>query len=161
MSYFAVVLAPSIRASFKLRNISLLQLSKINKNSCLKSLQLFSVIEYLMKFPELCSTENYAVKNPSIDSDLSQLSLCFSSNLFQTNKYKLSSALPLNKTSVLWLSKFIQQKHIIVGFLIITKIMRYWFLKKWVVEERNLNMQTNEKCWLLSVFFALIKLKMC
>ena len=115
MSYFAVVLAPSIRASFKLRNISLLQLSKINKNSCLKSLQLFSVIEYLMKFPELCSTENYAVKNPSIDSDLSQLSLCFSSNLFQTNKYKLSSALPLNKTSVLWLSKFIQQKHIIVG----------------------------------------------
>ena len=68
-----------------------------------------------MKFPELCSTENYAVKNPSIDSDLSQLSLCFSSNLFQTNKYKLSSALPLNKTSVLWLSKFIQQKHIIVG----------------------------------------------
>ena len=115
MSYFAVVLAPSIRASFKLRNISLLQLSKINKNSCLKSLQLFSVIEYLMKFPELCSTENYAVKNPSIDSNLSQLSLCFSSNLFQTNKYKLSSALPLNKTSVLWLSKFIQQKHIIVG----------------------------------------------
>ena len=115
MSYFALVLAPSIRASFKLRNISLLQLSKINKNSCLKSLQLFSVIEYLMKFPVLCSTENYAVKNPSIDSDLSQLSLCFSSNLFQTNKYKLSSALPLNKTSVLWLSKFIQQKHIIVG----------------------------------------------
>ena len=30
-----------------------------------------------MVFPELRSTENYAMKNPAITSDLSQLSLCF------------------------------------------------------------------------------------
>ena len=36
-----------------------------------------SVVEYLMVFPELRSTENYAMKNPAITSDLSQLSLCF------------------------------------------------------------------------------------
>ena len=33
--------------------------------------------------------------------------------------------------------------------------------ENWVDEERTLNMQTNEKFWLLSVFLALIKFKMC
>ncbi|XP_066020647.1 sushi, von Willebrand factor type A, EGF and pentraxin domain-containing protein 1-like [Pocillopora verrucosa] len=40
-------------------------------------------IEYLMVFPELRSTENYAMKNPAITSDLSQLSLCFFIKLVQ------------------------------------------------------------------------------
>ena len=53
-------------------------------NYCLKFLQFISsVIEYLMVFPELRSTENYAMKNPAIASDLSQLSLCFFIKLFQ------------------------------------------------------------------------------
>ena len=42
-----------------------------------------SVIEYLMVFPEARSTENYAMKNPAIASDLSQLSLCFFVKLIQ------------------------------------------------------------------------------
>ena len=42
-----------------------------------------SVVEYLMVFPELRSTENYAMKNPAITSDLSQLSLCFFIKLVQ------------------------------------------------------------------------------
>ena len=42
-----------------------------------------SVIEYLMVFPEPRSTENYAMKNPAIASDLSQLSLCFFIKLVQ------------------------------------------------------------------------------
>ena len=42
-----------------------------------------SVVEYLMVFPELRSTENYAMKNPAIASDLSQLSLCFFIKLVQ------------------------------------------------------------------------------
>ena len=42
-----------------------------------------SVIEYLMVFPEARSTENYAMKNPAIASDLSQLSLCFFMKLIQ------------------------------------------------------------------------------
>ena len=42
-----------------------------------------SVIEYLMVFPEPRSTENYAMKNPAIASDLNQLSLCFSIKLVQ------------------------------------------------------------------------------
>ena len=36
-----------------------------------------------MVFPELRSTENYAMKNPAITSDLSQLSLCFFIKLVQ------------------------------------------------------------------------------
>ena len=36
-----------------------------------------------MVFPELRSTENYAMKNPAIASDLSQLSLCFFIKLVQ------------------------------------------------------------------------------
>ena len=36
-----------------------------------------------MVFPELRSTENYALKNPAIASDLSQLSLCFFIKLVQ------------------------------------------------------------------------------
>ena len=36
-----------------------------------------------MMFPELRSTENYAMKNPAITSDLSQLSLCFFIKLVQ------------------------------------------------------------------------------
>ena len=36
-----------------------------------------SVVEYLMVFPEPRSTENYAMKNPAIASNLSQLSVCF------------------------------------------------------------------------------------
>ena len=36
-----------------------------------------------MVFPELRSTENYAMKNPAITSDLSQLSLCFFVKLVQ------------------------------------------------------------------------------
>ncbi|XP_066019156.1 C-reactive protein-like [Pocillopora verrucosa] len=39
--------------------------------------------QYLMVFPELRSTENYAMKNPAITSDLSQLSLCFFIKLVQ------------------------------------------------------------------------------
>ena len=42
-----------------------------------------SVIEYLMVFPEPRSTGNYAMKNPSIASGLSQLSLCFFITLVQ------------------------------------------------------------------------------
>ena len=42
-----------------------------------------SVIEYLMVFPEPRSTENYAMKNPAIASDLNQLSLCFFIKLVQ------------------------------------------------------------------------------
>ena len=42
-----------------------------------------SVIEYFMVFPEARSTENYAMKNPAIASDLSQLSLCFFMKLVQ------------------------------------------------------------------------------
>ena len=45
-----------------------------------------SVVEYLMVFPELRSTENYAMKNPAITSDLSQLSLCFFIKLVQDKK---------------------------------------------------------------------------
>ena len=53
-------------------------------NNCLKFLQFISsLIEYLMVFPELRSTENYAMKNPAIASDLSQLSLCFFIKLVQ------------------------------------------------------------------------------
>ena len=53
-------------------------------NKCLKCLQFISsVIEYLMVFPEPRSTENYAMKNPAIASDLSQLSLCFFIKLVQ------------------------------------------------------------------------------
>ena len=36
-----------------------------------------------MVFPELRSTENYAMKHPAITSDLSQLSLCFFIKLVQ------------------------------------------------------------------------------
>ena len=36
-----------------------------------------------MVFPEPRSTENYAMKNPAIASDLSQLSLCFFIKLVQ------------------------------------------------------------------------------
>ena len=36
-----------------------------------------------MVFPELRSTENYAMKNRAITSDLSQLSLCFFIKLVQ------------------------------------------------------------------------------
>ena len=36
-----------------------------------------------MVFPELRSTESYAMKNPAIASDLSQLSLCFFIKLAQ------------------------------------------------------------------------------
>ena len=42
-----------------------------------------SVIEYLMMFLESRSAENYAMKNPAIASDLSQLSLCFFIKLVQ------------------------------------------------------------------------------
>ena len=53
-------------------------------NKCLKCLQFISSdIEYLMVFPEPRSTENYAMKNPAIASDLSQLSLCFFIKLVQ------------------------------------------------------------------------------
>ena len=45
-----------------------------------------SVVEYLMVFPELRSTENYAMKNPAITSDLSQLSLCFFIKLVQDQR---------------------------------------------------------------------------
>ena len=36
-----------------------------------------------MVFPELRSSKNYAMKNPAITSDLSQLSLCFFIKLVQ------------------------------------------------------------------------------
>ena len=60
----------------------------MKKAQLLKQLSKFlkfisSVIEYLMVFPEARSTENYAMKNPAIASDLSQLSLCFFIKLVQ------------------------------------------------------------------------------
>ena len=60
----------------------------MKKAKLLKQLSKFlqfisSVIEYLMVFSEPRSTENYAMKNPAIASDLNQLSLCFFIKLVQ------------------------------------------------------------------------------
>ena len=60
----------------------------MKKAQLLKQLSKFrqfvsSVIECFMVFPEARSTENYAMKNPAIASDLSQLSLCFFMKLVQ------------------------------------------------------------------------------
>ena len=55
-----------------------------------------------MVFPELRSTENYAMKNPAITSDLSQLSLCFFIKLVQDqgNQNVVSYAREVDKDMV-------------------------------------------------------------
>ena len=63
----------------------------MKKAQLLKQLSKFrqfisSVIEYLMVFPEARSTENYAMKNSAIASDLSQWSLCFFIKLVQDQR---------------------------------------------------------------------------
>ncbi|PFX15264.1 C-reactive protein [Stylophora pistillata] len=59
--------------------------------------------EYLMVFPEPRSTENYAMKNPAIASDLSQLSVCFFIKLIadQGDQFVITYAIQQEDNSIL------------------------------------------------------------
>ena len=158
--YFAVILAPSIRTSFEVSNRSLLQLSKINTNNCRQSLHLFSVIEYLIKFSGAVFYRKFR-REESIHRFRSEPAVAV---------FFITCSRPINSNG-LQLCHWTRLQCYGCWNSSSKNIYHCWWrtffnnvvliFENWVDEERNLNMQTNEKCWLLSVFLALTKFKMC
>ena len=74
-----------------------------------------SVIEYLMVFPEARSTENYAMKNPAIASDLSQWSLCFFITLVEDQRAQTVVSYAKKRTNEMLVEIYPKKTFLYVG----------------------------------------------